>query len=277
MKRFILKFIFIYFLFGVSNSLASDLFFNSEGVKIHYKEIGSGTPVVLLHGYTMNSNMWDNSLLLKTLSKTHRIITVDFRGHGLSDKPSEPKEYGPKVGIDVIRLLDHLNISKAHLVGFSMGSYVVGRLLVTHPDKIASATLGSGFFPFSDKNEELFAEETAIHMEKQAEKSIGGKREILYAMAAVARGWKYDAITDQQISKIKVPMQAIFGSEERNELFEYQNYRLMLPSTALPIFIIKGADHDSKNAAILRVEFVELVEKIINRTSTLKSIKDSNR
>ena len=46
--------------------------------------------------------------------KSHRVITIDLRGHGLSDKPSEPREYGPKVGKDVIRLLDHLNIPKAH-------------------------------------------------------------------------------------------------------------------------------------------------------------------
>ena len=267
MKRYILKFIIIYVLLAGANAFANNLFFDSEGVNICYKDFGAGDPIVLLHGYTMNSNMWDNSLLLKALSKSHRVITIDLRGHGLSDKPSEPKEYGPKVGQDVIRLLDHLNISKTHLVSYSMGAYVVGRLLVTHPDRIVSATLGSGFFPFSDKEEELFAEESAIHMEEQAQKSTIDKKMSFIGLAAVARGWKYDAVSDKQVSEIKVPMQAIFGSEERNEFFESQKYRLTLPTSALSIVIIKGADHDSQNAAVLRPEFVESVEKIIKLAS----------
>lgn len=267
MIRRILKFILIFAILGCSNAFSANLFFDSDGVNIRYKDVGVGKPIVLLHGYTMNSNMWDNTLLLKVLSESHRVITIDLRGHGLSDKPSEPKEYGPKVGIDVIRLLDHLSIPKAHLVGFSMGASTVGRLLVTHPDRIISATLGSGFFPFSDKEEELFAEENAIHMEEQAQESTEDKKVSLIALAAVARGWKYDAVTDKQISEIKVPMQAIFGSEERNEFFESQKYRLTLPKSALPILIIEGADHDSKKAAILRTEFVKSVEKIIKLSS----------
>jgi len=264
---FRLRFILLYILCGVSNVFAGNSFYDSGGVKIHYKDVGVGTPIVLLHGYTMNSNMWDNTLLLKTLLKTHRIISVDLRGHGLSDKPSTPEEYGPNVGTDIIGLLDYLNIPKAHLVGFSMGAFVVGRLLVTYPDRIDSATLGSGYFPLSDKDEELFAEEIAIHMEEQALQSTGGKRESLYALAAIARGWKYDAITNKQISDIKVPVQAIFGSEERNEFFESQKYRFALPASALPIVIIKGADHDSEKAAVLRKEFAESVFKIIKLAS----------
>jgi hypothetical protein len=55
----------------------------------------------------------------------------------------------------------------------------------------------------------------------------------------------------------------VFGSEERNEFFESQKYRLILPSSALPIVIIEGADHDSEKAAVLRPEFAESVEKLI--------------
>ena len=62
-------------------------------------------------------------------------------------------------------------------------------------------------------------------------------------------------------------MQAIFGSEERNEFFESQKYRLTLPKSASSIVIIKGADHDSKKAAVLRSEFAESVERIIKLAS----------
>jgi len=267
MNRIIIKTLLIYLLLGYSNVFADNLSFDSNGVKIHYKDIGSGSPIVFLHGYTMNSQMWNNTAIYQALSTTHRLITVDFRGHGLSDKPTLPSEYGPKVGKDIIALLDHLQLKKTHLVGFSMGAYVAGRLLVTHSNRINSATLISGYFPFFDKHEALFAEETAQHMEEEAEKHSGEEKVNLNALAATARGWQHDAVTDEEISKITVPVQAIFGSEERNELFEEQHYRLALPPTALPIVIIDGADHDSEDAAVLRPELIDSVKKIIKLAS----------
>ena len=60
MTRYILKFIIIYVLLGGANAFVNNLFFNSEGVNIRYKDVGVGKPIVLLHGYTINSNMWDD-------------------------------------------------------------------------------------------------------------------------------------------------------------------------------------------------------------------------
>jgi len=204
-------------------------FFQSDGVKIYYTDSqGNGAPIVLVHGYSMSSDMWHDSAIVETLSKQHRVIALDCIGHGKSDKPMGPEKYGPKVGKEMINLIDHLEIKKAHLVGYSMGAYVVSRLLVTDPSKVQSAVIVSGFFPSNDREELLFQENTAKDMEAHGEP----------VLAAVARGWRYDAVFDEQIETITTPMQAVFGSEEINENFELQKARLNMPKLARPIIII---------------------------------------
>nr|WP_256489797.1 alpha/beta hydrolase [Pleionea sp. CnH1-48] len=247
---------------------AKDGFFDSKGTNIHYVDEGAGTPIVLIHGFSMDLKMWYDTGIIQKLAKNHRVIALDCRGHGKSDKPQNPSDYGPKVGEDVVRLLDHLKIEKTHLVGYSMGAFVVGRLLVSHPERVMTATLGSGYFPVKNKEEEAYAEEMALTMEERAQKK--NERTELLALAAVARGWKYDAVTDQQVAAITVPVQAVFGSEERNDFFESQKARLELPKSSLPIIIVEGADHDSEKAAVLRPEFLQAVKNIIRLKESSK-------
>src|SRR5262249_4942388 len=78
----------------------------------------------------------------------HRVIAMDVRGHGKRDKPSDVQNYGTEMVEDAVRLLDHLKIKKAHVVGYSMGAVITGKLLATHPDRLLSATLGgAGVIP----------------------------------------------------------------------------------------------------------------------------------
>ncbi|MCE9547954.1 MAG: alpha/beta hydrolase [Planctomycetia bacterium] len=60
------------------------------------------------------------------MSKNFQVIALDVRGHGLSDKPTREDAYGPELVGDVIRLMDHLHIKKAHIVGYSMGGIIAG-------------------------------------------------------------------------------------------------------------------------------------------------------
>jgi len=76
------------------------------------------------------------------LAQDFRVIAMDCRGHGKSDKPHEPAAYGIEMVEDVCRLLDHLNIKKAHIVGYSSGGSITLKLLVTHPERCSSAILG---------------------------------------------------------------------------------------------------------------------------------------
>src|SRR5690349_10160902 len=100
---------------------AEEQSFNSNGVRIHYYVEGKGEPVLLIHGFAVNAQLqWGLPGIIKDLAKDHRVITLDLRGHGKSDKPTEVKQYGTEMVEDVVRLLDHLKIKKAHVVGYSM-------------------------------------------------------------------------------------------------------------------------------------------------------------
>jgi pimeloyl-ACP methyl ester carboxylesterase len=117
--------------------------FNSGGVRLSYLDHGDGEAVVLLHGFTGSSEDAVNDRVLAAL-KGYRVLAPDQRGHGRSGKPQNPKAYGREMVEDVVRLLDHAGVKKAHVVGYSMGAFVAGRLLVDHPDRLLSVTFGGG-------------------------------------------------------------------------------------------------------------------------------------
>jgi pimeloyl-ACP methyl ester carboxylesterase len=120
---------------------AEDQFFDSDGVKIRYIDQGprDGEPVVLIHGGFSNAEAWAESAAIDALDDTYRVIAPDLRGHGKSDKPHDPRKYGNAFVDDVIRLLDHLGIEKAHIVGYSMGGRITFTLVADHPERVISA------------------------------------------------------------------------------------------------------------------------------------------
>ena len=116
----------------------------SDGVRIHWMEAGEGTPVVLLHGYTSCCDAgWFANGIAKELARDHRVIGIDARGHGRSEKPHDPARYdGDRMPKDVIELLDHLEVGKAHFHGYSMGGGIVAHLLARHPGRFITASFG---------------------------------------------------------------------------------------------------------------------------------------
>ncbi len=88
--------------------------FDSDGVTINYFDHGGGTPVILVHGLGINAQAnWRVTGVFQRLAKRYRVIALDLRGHGLSGKPREPEQYGPKMAEDIVRLMDRLHIEKA--------------------------------------------------------------------------------------------------------------------------------------------------------------------
>jgi pimeloyl-ACP methyl ester carboxylesterase len=91
-------------------------------VEIAYVDVGSGEPVALLHGSFCRLNDWlRHPIHGAWLNAGFRVIAMDARGHGQSDKPHDPAASGPEMADDVARLLDHLGIPQAHVMGYSMG------------------------------------------------------------------------------------------------------------------------------------------------------------
>ena len=131
-----------------SRSLRPSASFDSAGVQIHYVDRGVGDPVVLIHGFTGSyARHWESPGVIAALGAAgYRVIAMDCRGHGQSGKPLRASQYGLEMVRDVVRLLDHLNLERAHVVGYSMGGAVVNQLLVQYPDRLLTATLlGAGW------------------------------------------------------------------------------------------------------------------------------------
>ena len=115
-------------------------FTTADGVKIHFMVKGKGTPVILIHGYTGTAEgNWFSNGIADALARNHMVVALDCRNHGLSDKP---QPMGPGKAEDVIELMDHLKIQKAHFHGYSMGGGIVGRLMALIPDRFITAGFG---------------------------------------------------------------------------------------------------------------------------------------
>jgi len=122
--------------------------FDSDGIQIHYADRGRGVPVVLLHGFTGSyARHWEGPGVMEALETAgYRAIAMDCRGHGQSGKPRDSSQYGLEMVRDVVRLLDRLNVERAHIVGYSMGGAIANQLLVRYPSRLLTVTLlGAGW------------------------------------------------------------------------------------------------------------------------------------
>jgi pimeloyl-ACP methyl ester carboxylesterase len=111
-----------------------------NGFRMHYEDHGRGEPVVFLHGFTLDGHMrdWQHGL-----AKKYRVIVADMRFHGRSEAPEGSTFTLAEAADDVRGLLDHLKISRAHLVGLSMGGGYALETAVRYPERILTLTLAS--------------------------------------------------------------------------------------------------------------------------------------
>jgi pimeloyl-ACP methyl ester carboxylesterase len=147
-----------------------DQFFDSAGVRIRYIDVGprDAEPIVLVHGAAQSIEAaWGMTGVIDALDDDHRVIALDLRGHGKSDKPHDPRQYGNAFVEDIIQLLDHLTIEEAHVVGYSMGGRIVCKLVADHPDRAISAMpSGTNVEPPEPGGEDEFVERLARSLEE---------------------------------------------------------------------------------------------------------------
>lgn len=142
---FILAGIMVYYLF--IHRVTGQWVDVGNGVRIHYTDDGTGEPVVLVHGFAINSDLnWRKNGIISELSRHFRVIAMDLRGHGLSGKPHSAEEYRLHMVEDIGALLNHLRIENAHIVGYSLGGFVALKFARMHPDRVRTlSALGSGW------------------------------------------------------------------------------------------------------------------------------------
>src|SRR5207244_4745684 len=119
--------------------------FHNGAVEIAYLDEGEGDPIVLVHGFASSKNVnWVYPTWVSELKKAgRRVIALDNRGHGDSGKLYDPAQYEVAImASDVIALLDHLQIERADIMGYSLGSRLTAVLALRHPQRLRSAILG---------------------------------------------------------------------------------------------------------------------------------------
>lgn len=121
--------------------------FSADGIDIAYLDEGDrdGQPILLIHGFASNAvTNWVEPGWVKHLTReTYRVIALDNRGHGASAKLHDPAAYSRALmAEDARRLLDHLGIAAAHVMGYSMGARITASLALAHPARVKTAIFG---------------------------------------------------------------------------------------------------------------------------------------
>src|SRR5215470_5840575 len=128
---------------------------DNHGVRIHYRTEGRRPALVLQHGFTESVEDWYECGYVEVLKRDYRLVLVDARGHGSSDKPHEPAAYLLEGRVaHVIAVLDALRIEKAHYWGYSMGGWIGFGMAKFACDRLDRLVIG-GQHPFSGNMEHL--------------------------------------------------------------------------------------------------------------------------
>ncbi len=225
---------------------------DAAGVKIRYFVKGKGEPVVLIHGWLSAAGInWNLPGTTALLARDFQVIALDVRGHGQSDKPTKEDAYGPELVEDVVRLLDHLKIKKAHVVGYSMGGIIAANFIAKHPDRVLSGTLGGmGWLQAGGLGQWGFAQ-------------TGKNKPNADALAVCGRSLARLALTEKEIRSIKVPVAVLVG--DKDDLIQKLYVDpLKKVRKDWPVVEIKGANHIS---CIFKPQFREEIAAWLKKNS----------
>lgn len=207
-----------------------------EGSNICYLEQGEGEAVVLLHGFCGSAQYWEK--VIPYLSGNYRVIAPDLRGHGSSDAPKGAYSV-EQMADDVLALLDHLEISKATLLGHSLGGYITLSFAQRHASRLNGFGLihSTGFPDSEEAKEKRLASVNAIQSQGITEFVDG----LVPALFSPATG----EASPQLIERAKeigyrTPPQGAIGAALA--MRERPDRRDVISSSELPVLLVAGAE-----------------------------------
>jgi pimeloyl-ACP methyl ester carboxylesterase len=198
-----------------------------HGVKIHYEVHGDGPPLILTHGYSSTSAMWHEQIA--PLSKRHRLILWDMRGHGQSDYPEDPNAYSEMLTVaDIAALLDAVGAEHAIVGGLSLGGFMSLAFYRAHPERVRALLIidtGPGFKKDDARDAwNRRALDTAERLEREGLSVLkSGSRERATVEHRDARGLAHaargmltqrDARVIELLPEIKVPSLIVVGADD---------------------------------------------------------------
>jgi len=197
--------------------------FDSDGVEIAFIDQGEGDAVLLIHGFASNVSTnwivpgWTGFLR----GKGYRTIAFDNRGHGRSAKLHDQAQYGaPLMAEDARRLLDHLGIARAHVMGYSMGARISAFLALAHPERVRTLIFGglginmvrgmAGTGPIAAALEAPSIDDVVNPTARTFRAFAEQTKSDLKALAACIRSSR-DPITREQVANIACPVLVAVG------------------------------------------------------------------
>jgi pimeloyl-ACP methyl ester carboxylesterase len=223
---------------------------SNDGVKIHYEVEGDGPPLLLQHGFSGSLVGWSDAGYVDALRSSYRLMLVDGRGHGQSDKPHDVESYAIRRRVDdVLAVLDAEGVERSSYWGYSMGGRIGYGMLNLAPDRLTAAVIG-GMHPYERERSQY---ETRIE-------SLGGRMEAYVAEREVQMGSR---VPESRRSRLLANDPEALAAATRSDLQEDPPSD-RLTAIATPTFIFCGtADqyHDgAKRAAgeIPDAEFLSL-------------------
>lgn len=222
-------------------------------VEIAFLDEGEGEPIVLVHGFASNKEVnWVYPVWVSTLTRAgRRVIALDNRGHGASTKLYEPAAYHSGIMAEDVRaLMDHLDLRRADVMGYSLGARITAMLAEKHPQRVRAAILG-GVGIHLVEGAGLPAQTIAAALEAPARDDVSDPagrtfrvfaeqtRSDLRALAACIRGSRQTLVRDE-LDRLTMPLLVAAGSKDQVAGSPEQLAALVPGAQAL---VIPGRDH----------------------------------
>lgn len=224
-----------------------------DGVAIRYDDRGRGPAILLSHGYSATSQMWNGQVA--ELRSDFRVITWDLRGHGQSDSPEDPSDYSRSAAIgDMRAILDACRVERAVIGGLSLGGYLSLAFHLAHPERVRALMLfdtGPGYKnPKARDAWNRGAERMAREFETRGLSALTGSAEVRVSthrsaagLARAARGTlaQFDSTVADSLESIRVPTLVLAGERDEPFLAATDYMAAKIPNATK--VLIPGAGH----------------------------------
>jgi pimeloyl-ACP methyl ester carboxylesterase len=195
----------------------------NQGIRIHYEIEGHGPPMLLLHGFAGSLDDWRGFGYVDVLKRAYRLILLDERGHGRSDKPRAAASYAMCHRVaDVLAVLDALAVDQAYVCGYSMGGEVAFALAQTAPERVKALLVG-GMHPYEAAHPDAYDQAIALLKEgigaaaaawaplERRQRFLRNDAEALIASMEAARDW---GGLGERMTDISMPSLFYVGEED---------------------------------------------------------------
>jgi pimeloyl-ACP methyl ester carboxylesterase len=200
--------------------------FATRGISLNFLDEGAGAPVLLIHGFASNIAMnWvDPGWVRLLVREGYRVVAIDNRGHGASEKLYRSEDYGaPAMAEDARALLDHLALDRADVMGYSMGARITAFLALAHPGRVRSCIFGglgvnmvrpmAGTGPIAHALEAASIDDVVNPTARTFRAFAEQTKSDLKALAACIRGAR-DPITPAALAGIGCPVLVAVGEHD---------------------------------------------------------------